>query len=289
MQELTFTNFAGDSFAIGYGKPYLLQNLIGLSDAPVDLLSTRGYHQDGQSGGGQYFQARSVSFSVVVVGEDMREVYAHRRRLISFLNPKDEFSVIYKNEHLSVKFRCRVSLAPAFESAQARAGITPKTCAVTLVCDNPYLFDVEETVAQMSVDIPNMVFPLVFNPDMVLSTFTNKEVILNNLGDVPAPVRIQFLGVSVNPVVTNATTGEQIKVFKEILADEIMEITTGYGDKRVEIIKPDGTRENAFQYIDLSSSFFQLAVGENTITYDEDSGADSAQVYIYYSNLYVGV
>lgn len=289
MQKLTFTNSKSETFILTYSRPFMLQNLVGLSDIPVELLSTKGYKQDGQKAAGQYFDARPVAFSIVVLGDNLGEVFERRRQVLRFFNPKEELTAIYQNDYITVKFSCRVEAAPRFASSQENSGRTDQLCAISLLCDDPYLTDVDETVVPMSIEEPMFNFPLMFFDEIVMSALTGKRVIITNNGDVDAPVRIQFLGATTNPKVTNETTGEYVKVNKEISSDEILEITTGYGDKRVEIIKQDGSRENAFQFIDLSSKFFQLAVGENVISYEADSGADSAQIFIYYSNRYVGV
>jgi len=166
---------------------------------------------------------------------------------------------------------------------------TNKTCAVSLTCDNPYLIDVTETIVQMAVETPEFTFPLVFYPDIILSTLSNRRVVIENTGDVPTPPRIVFLGASTNPIITNETTGEFIKVNREILSTDTLEITTDYGNKRAWIIDASGVRTNASNYIDQGSSFFSLAVGENELVYDADSGVESAQVFVYFSNRYVGV
>lgn len=289
MQKLTFINDRSESFILSYGVPFALRDLIGLSDMPVSLLSYKGYNQDGQKAAGQFFQARPVSFSVSVIADTVEEVFEKRRQLLKYFNPKDTFSVIYENDYITVKFVCRIDGPPRFASTQSTPGYTHQTCTVSLICDDPYLTDVDETVVTMRIEEPRFNFPLMFFDEIIMSVITGKKVEVNNNGDVATPLRMQFTGPSLNPKVTNETTGEYIQVAKTILTDEVLEISTGYGDKKVEIIKPDGSRENAFNFIDLSSSFFQLIPGENIISYEAESGADSAQVFLYYKNRYVGV
>lgn len=290
MQSILFTNPAGDTLAISYSAPYFLQGLIGMSDAPVDNLSARGYAQDGQSAAGQYLQARPVSFAVIVGGNNMLDAYQNRRRLIAFLNPKDgPYQAVYQNDYMRVTFSCRVSDPPSFESAQAKQSVW-KSCAVSLLADDPYLYDTGETAVVLSIAEPKLLLPMTFlTGGITLSTMSNKRATIENQGDVSTPVRIRFEGGSTNPVITNASTDEFIRVVKAIAATEVLEITTGYGDKRVEIIQPDGSRANAFNYIDLNSTFFELQVGENELVYDASSGADSAAVSIFYRQRYVGV
>jgi hypothetical protein len=289
LQKLTFTNSADETLVISYAKPYILQNLVGISDAPVELLSTRGYQQDGQTPAGQYYQARLVSFAVAVMGNTLAEVFESRRNLIKFLNPKETFSCVYQNDYTSVRFDCRIDSPPGFQPTQNNGGLLYQMCSIVVIADDPYLLDPEDTMVEMAIAEPLFRFPLIFTPDIRFSSLLNPDLIITNIGDVETPVRIRIYGNTENPVITNITTGEFIKVNQTVESGKILEITTGYGDKRVEIIDGTGVRTNAFNYIDLSSTFWQLAVGPNRIEYSADNGVSSAPIYIYYSNRYVGV
>ena len=288
MQKLTVTNSQGEEFSLGVMKPYILQNLVGISDAPVELLSTRGYQQDGVTPAGQYLEARLVSFSVAVMGDRIQQVFEARRNLVRFFSPKDTFTCTYQNDYTVKKFACRVDAMPRFSATQDTGGMLYQVCTVGLVADDPYLLDPDETSIRMAIAEPALRFPLVFSPSILFGYLSNAEMSITNPGDIKAPVRIRIHGGTVDPKIENSTTGEYIQVNKEILAGEILEIRTGYGNKRVEIIDENGTRTNAFQYIDLSSTFWQLVPGENTVVFTAESGLQSAPIYLYYSGRYVG-
>lgn len=102
------------------------------------------------------------------------------------------------------------------------------------------------------------------------------------------PVEIEFHGSAVNPKIINHSTGEFIRIKKEITSDEVLYINTAFGKKRVEIIR-NGTREDAFDYIDLDSRFFSLRPGDNVIEYQSENGLAPQSVQIYYYNRYLGV
>lgn len=293
MQTMRFiNNETGAEFLLDrvLGKPYFLKDVVGLSDVPVDLISVRGYHQDGQTAQGQYLQARSVSFSVYVFGNSYDEVTARRRTLLHALNPKNTYLVYYNNGIKEYRFSCRISVGGSFPTVDERGLGYTQICTVSINLDDPYLYDAEDTEVAMSVEEALFSFPFSLPASgFSFSSLIGSNVVLFNGGDVPTPVRIQFLGGTVDPIITNETTGEFIKVIKSIGADEILEITTGYGNKKVEIIDDAGARTNAFQYIDTDSVFFDLVVGENIITFAAGSGGESADVVIYFSNKYVGV
>jgi len=112
---------------------------------------------------------------------------------------------------------------------------------------------------------------------------------INNDGDAPSPLEVEFHGPATNPKITNNTTGEYIKVNQTLGENEIMKIDTTPGKKTVYFIEEDGTERNVFNWIDLESTFFQLVIGENEIQYTADNDIQGAEVNMYYQKRYVGV
>ena len=140
--------------------------------------------------------------------------------------------------------------------------------AFTIECYQPFWEDLEPTGERMAVSVPAFHFPLIFNPNIIFGVILNKTITIDNIGHVNTPINIKFFGPSENPVVTNETTGEFIKVDnKYVRIDDV----------------------NAFGFIDPDSTFFNLIPGDNILTYDADSGSESAEVLITYRNLYTGV
>lgn len=55
------------------------------------------------------------------------------------------------------------------------------------------------------------------------------------------------------------------------------------------MLRNGGVKTNVFNYIDLDSTFLQLAPGDNLLRYDAESGIENLDVAIYYRPQYVGV
>ena len=111
-----------------------------------------------------------------------------------------------------------------------------------------------------------------------------------NTGDVACGMKIQFkaLATVVNPSLFNVNTREYFKINKTMEAGEIITVTTHFQNKRVELNK-NGVVSNAFNWIDLNSTFLQLEPGDNFFRYDADEGIDNLEVSIYYTPQYLGV
>lgn len=160
------------------------------------------------------------------------------------------------------------------------------SCLLELSCMDPLFQDVIENGEQISTWVGGWKWKFKLPFRMKQRGEPQKNII--NEGDVETPVEIEFHGPAVNPKIINHSTGEFIRIKKEITSDEVLYINTAFGKKRVEIIR-NGTREDAFDYIDLDSRFFSLRPGDNVIEYQSENGLAPQSVQIYYYNRYLGV
>lgn len=156
---------------------------------------------------------------------------------------------------------------------------------IDLVCPDPYFKDIiKGEIISTWIGGWKFKFKLPFRFKQKGESKKN----IYNEGHVETPVEIIFRGPALNPKITNLTTGEFIKVDRELKSDDILYITTAFGNKKVEIER-DGVRQNAFHYIDLDSTFFQLQVGDNLVEYSTENELEPQSVEIRYRNRYLGV
>jgi hypothetical protein len=145
--------------------------------------------------------------------------------------------------------------------------------------------DVEATKLTLSSVIGMFKFPLVLPTEM--GVLDNKGIVVNG-GDVATPVEIVFYGPVANPVIKNETTGEYIRVNRVLPDGYSLIINTAFGSKKITLVDDEGNKSNAFGSIDLGSQLWWLAIGDNEITYESDSGG-TTQVTMAFRQRYVGV
>lgn len=219
----------------------------------------------------------SISFDYCNLRNDSVE----RQRLIKFFNPKSQGI-------LTVNY-CGVERYITYEVesfSEVRKSLhEPLSFNINLVCPNPYFKDIiiGETISTL---IGGWKFKFTL-PFRFKQKGEPKKNIYNE-GHVEVPVEIIFRGPAVNPSIINHATGEFIKVERTLTSDDTLYITTEFGNKKVEIER-NGVRQNAFHYIDLDSTFFQLRVGDNMIEYTTDNELEPQSVEIRYRNRYLGV
>lgn len=111
------------------------------------------------------------------------------------------------------------------------------------------------------VDYP-LDYPLDYEPAQLAAD-------LENLGDVSVGVMLRIFGQIEDPQITLQETGETLAITGTIQEGETLEVFTDFGEKKVELVKPNGSRENAFHRVALDqSTFFRVPPGDSTLTLD---------------------
>lgn len=281
MRTLTISSANGTSITIGKTNPYILQKLEGLGIPNNTSESLKSPNQDGTSYVQTLLESREIELEFGILIAGFVNQFALREAVCRTLNPKYELDILYTYPGGVKRITGHLTGPVSFPKGD-EIGYQKAVCS--LECNNPFWRDAEPTGEVLAVSVPKFHFPLVFNPTIIFSIILNKTITITNQGHVATPLLITFNGPAENPIVTNETTGEFMKVNKILLSDEVLEINTAFGNKYVRI---NGV--NAFGFIDPQSRFFSLQPGDNVITYDADIGADNAEVVLTYSNLFTGV
>ena len=293
MEKLIFTNSRGFSVELGDESPFILTKIEGTGAVNVDMQTQKSPFQDGVTYIDNTLEPRSLSIEIMVLAEDKEEMMKNRRKLLQVFNPKlGPGKLIYEFGNNRKEIEAISELAPVFPDAGDFKD-TMQPGLIQLYCPYPFWEDLEEGKEEIALWISDWEFPVdipVEGMEFGHRATTLIKNIINN-GDVPCGMRIEFkaLATVVNPSIFDFNTREFIKVKRNLLAGEKLIINTSFGNKRVELMKSNGTIENVFHYIDLKSTFIQLDVGDNLIQYDAEEGIDNLEVSIYHKPLYIGV
>ena len=256
MAIIIYKNSEGEIIELGNKKPILLEKIEGLSSVKNNIYSSKSIGSDGVVVSNESLDVKDVSIQICIVSNDILENEKKRADILRIFNPKNQGKIIYKNSLFEREIDVRIENSPKF-SKSLNGKI--QRCVIDFISPIPYLNDI----------------------------YYSGEIIYNS-GHVETPVEVIFKGPALNPCIINNATGEFIKVIRELSSDDILYITTEYGNKKVEI-ENNGVRRNAFNYIDLDSTFFQLKVGDNMIEYTTDNDLEPQSVEIRYRNRYLGV
>lgn len=283
MPKLIYTNERGQSIEMGDSAPLLVTKINGLGGVKNNIQKQVAPYQDGSTIAGATLDDRELYIEGVILAAN---IDSYRRQLLQVFNPKLTGTLRYERGQVVKEIGCKPEIGPSFPSNYGKSG---QIFSMTLLCPMPFWLDTYTESEEMADWVGGLAFPLQL-PMMFAGRSTKVNTVLHNAGDVETPLTFEFIGPCTNPKVINADTGEFIKVNRELAEYEKLVITTDFGRKRVRLFNLyTGEETNAFNYIDLGSTFFQLQPGNNQLSYDADIGKETAKVWIRWRNRYLGV
>jgi hypothetical protein len=294
IEKLTYINERGDSIEFAPHSIYHvnMKDVTGLSDIRTELHRVSSTGQDGDT----LISSRILSRDIEIVGNikerDKSKIQSHRRELNRILNPHYTALLIYEFGTFKRVINCAVDNAPVCSRSTVYEQFT-----IQLFCASPYWREENET----RDDIASWLGAFEFTEPAGLELddaagweieYREPSLIVNviNNGDVKTGLRAEFRaqGTLTNPSILNVNTGEFIKFDITMQPGDILTINTAYGEKVVKL-NSGGVITDAFQHLEIDSTYLQLAVGDNLLRYDADTELDNLEVSIYHNNNYLGV
>lgn len=286
--KFVYTNENKESVSISRTGTFRIIDIDGISKVDSDVQTVKSAYQDGSTHIDSLLDVRYITLEIGIFAETEAQIYTHRRTLSRVFNPKMRGGMLLCE---FVNGKREIGAVPEASVHFPTGDNSPKfqRAIIELVCPDPYWLSLESQTKPMANWLGGLKFPLSFHKRSLKFAERGTSVFLNNDGDVSSPVEILFKGKALNPIVINKTTGEFIRVNRELSATDTLVISTGFGDKRVEIENAEGVRTNVFNWLDLNSSFFQLIVGTNEIEYKSDSELEQSTVQIKWRNRYLSI
>lgn len=280
-EKLIYTNELDNSVEFSLLSDFILETFDGRTGLNNSIITETGVNQYGSTFINNSIGNRNITLS----GKIFDNRGENKALLLNVCNPILKGTLKYIN----IKRNEEKYISCYVNKCVIGAKDGSLNFAISITCTEPF-FKGKENIKELALRINLLEYPVkITNEGIEYGLVTNKKMKIANNGDVQTPLIIEWIGIVNNPIVTNITTGQYIKVNTSIADGEKLLIYTAYGNKKVIKISVDGTVSNAFGLIDLSSKFFDLELGENIISYDADSGADEATLYIHYNNQFMGV
>lgn len=262
--------------------------LIGGESA--NMVTTKVWNQHGNT----FINAFMDSFDSELVfalrsrGLTNAEIENERRKVTDICNPMNREILMRVTLNSGNVYNRDVTFiaAPIFPTGFDNRNKDFQKVQLLYEANNPFWYSSKGIVETFRGVEPLFEFPFTMSPTepIIFGNVIPNNVAFNT-GQVEAPVIIRIMGACVNPKITNVTTGEFIR-FKDLTmdADDEVLIDTTFGQKRVEL-----NGENIFNKLDFSSSFFNLIIGENEISFTDDTASNDATIHFIYRNLYITI
>ena len=292
-EKLTYTNERGESVELSTESVYhcnVSKDVEGIAGVTNVVYSTNSMGQHGDTYVGQRIEARDIDILGHINTRDKQQAYELRRRLLKIFNPELSGTLAYEYGGFKRVIGCRIHGEPKIERKSVLIEFN-----IPLDCLNPFWREEDEQREDIASWVAAWHFPCVIEKDnkkSMIFGYRAESVIVDcfNEGDVSTSMRVRFtaLGTVVNPIILNVDTEEFIKLNVTMLTGDVIEVNTKYGNKGATLTR-NGEKTDYFRYIDVDSTFMQLAIGDNNFRYDADSGVNSMEVSIFYNKEYLGV
>lgn len=276
MAKLIYTNSRGDSIELGQSAPFFVTKIEGFSNVANIISTTKSPNQDGR-----FIRNESLDSRFLYIQGEY--YYPNRQdgrdRLIQVFNPKLDGVLQYINGDFVREIECKPEGTPIISSTNK----STVPYMINLIAPIPFWLDEYESSEEIVTWIGGFRFPFRFP----VRFGTRGDTIINilNEGDVDTPIKLEIMGPATKPKILLRETGEFIRVNTNLGAEDILIVTTEFGNKRVEL---NGV--NAFNLIDLpDSTFFNLKTGDNVIVATTENINDNVKIKISYRNRYIGV
>lgn len=279
--SLKYENDIGSvDFSVASG--FVVEQATSYGAQNVDFDTTRSNREIGET-----LQHQSVSPKTLTIrGTLMGDCAAARDQMNHVLAPLAKGRLIYNN---TSSMEVYVKTSPDIERYSANARFS-----VSFYAPFPYWVE-KDKVNQVLVGYePQFMFPWNIsdpNPFYLSRLAQVGYVTVTNEGEAPVGWTISFLALSAvkNPFVQSIDTGETVKVLKTMTENETLTISTEGEELTVTLTAADGTETDGFEYLDIDSIPFLLALGENHIKTDAEEGGAGLRASISFRPAYAGV
>ena len=274
----TFTylneNGAGIVFEADYG--FIINKPRGIDTLTVRHNQAQGINQVGSTVQSSNVQSRPVTVSGILVGSFQAE---NKEKLLSVVRP-DLSARLYADDYY---LEVRPSATPTIEPRPQFAAFQ-----FQLLAAYPYWQKDDSASATLSGVAKRFRFPWNISRayrfgEVMSALFINVQ----NDGQVPIPYTVTFRALAEvqNPKLIDAATNKYLLLNKTLVAGETVTIEITHERTYVNS-SVDGECRGA---LDLASSFFRLAVGDNVIKPEASSGKENLQVNIDFATEVVGI
>ena len=238
---------------------------------------------------GMTVDERLITLECALITEDEAESERYRRQLYQAFSPFVDGVLTITGNTYNMSAVCPTVQVPTFKDEDYSDFQNIMMWQVQLIVPSNFLEGLEQTVKLERVS--NLFkWPHHFKKsrEPISSLNIGGQKVIND-GDGETPLVIEIIGPTTTPRVENITTGEFIAVNTPLLAGERLVINTAFGNISVKIINEKNEVRDAFQMIDIDSTFFVLQIGENKLHFSAEVGNESALVKIRYKKRYLGI
>lgn len=264
---------------------YQIVSITGLNppEAQINVTNIAGLD------GARFNSSKLATRNLVITLRLNNKVEENRHLLYMYFRTKEACTFYYQNNTVDVFIKGYV------DSVECNLFSNGELMQISIICPSPYFASLEKIVTDISNEISAFHFPFSINlgepiPFSIYEQNRTTNVYNGSQAETGTIIQIDIIS-AVNAIkIINIVTGEYIDLNYTFLAGDRITINTNKGEKSVSLLR-DAVVSNIFTAVQIGSTFFQLAVGDNLFNFQVDGGFSDDFVYIVFmfNYLYRGV
>lgn len=234
------------------------------SGVSVDIGTSQGFSQIGETVETLAVNSRPIA----VTGVLYRDIDNQKRNMRKIFAPFVAGKLIFEDGYYT---RVYVQDPPSFSPVKQDGRFT-----MQLLAPFPYFYGQDEQSVQIGGIVPMFKFPVNYaEPHSFGKLSEGRFSTIYNDSDVKVPYGFQIIvnGTSTNPTVTNLLTFEFLKINGTFNAGDVINV---YRDENNVLVANmtdnNGNVTDIISLIDDDSTLYELSVGDNLISINDDEG-----------------
>lgn len=279
MYNVTFESDNGAKYLFGVNGSTVFDMDLG-NGVPVEIGTSQGFSQVGETVQTQNVSGRSIRVSGVVYGNIPERKKAMRRCFAPFISGR----LVFENEYA---IRVFVKSPPSFSSVKNDGKFT-----MQLYAPYPYFTRLKSNSVDLGTTKPLFTFPVNYAIPHKFGERTDvryKNIYNDSDVSIPFSVYVSVNGSARNIAISNLKTFQTLKLNGEFGLGDVIQIYRDDDNVLRAELTSGGEIEDVVFRIDEASDFFELSVGDNLISVTDDNGGAALSARITYSPVVVAV
>jgi hypothetical protein len=229
-----------------------------------------------------------------------RNIVLHLTDTDKYVDNRDDLNRLFKEKSVGTLVFQEGDAAPRkidyyVESLNSTGEDPYREHQVSLICPDPFFYDINASSEQMASWVGVFTFPFASPSTGFVFGYKDNSLIKKIQNDfaednIGITIIMSCLGAVTNPSITHIETNSSIHIGHEnkpfnMVAGDIVTITTETGNKHVTLTH-DGVTSEINHYLTEDSVFIQLMRGSNSFGFGADSGVNNLTITLEYTYKY---
>ena len=251
------------------------------SGVSVNIGTSQGFSQIGETVETLAVNGRTIA----VKGAIFRNVDVQKKNMRKIFAPFVAGKLVFEDGYYT---RVCVQEPPSFSPIKKDGRFT-----MLLFAPFPYFYGQNEKSVQIGGIIPMFKFPVNYAETHSFGKISEGRFsTIYNDGDVKVPYSFQIIvnGTSTNPTVTNLLTFEFFKINGAFNAGDVISVYRDENNVLVaNVTHSDASVDDILSMIDDDSTLYELSVGDNLISINDDEGGVGMSAKVSYKTVVVAL